>query len=162
MKSKGLFSFAREISNAIQNHGKILDNLEVWAEPGRYISTGCMHILVKVIDVKKSNTVITDGGINILGWERPLTEYIPIINLTRPSEVEENITVFGSLCTPDDIWGRTLFGKGIKKDDIIIIPNQGAYTYSLRQAFIKPVPRIIRFDGENLKIIKGDKDFLSF
>ena len=29
MKSKGLFSFAREISNAIQNHGKILDNLEV-------------------------------------------------------------------------------------------------------------------------------------
>ena len=162
MKSKGLNAFARELSAAIKNNKDIMGDLEIWAEPGRWISTGCMHILVKVIDVKKSDTAITDGGINILGWERPLTEYIPLINLTRPSGAEKNITVFGSLCTPDDIWGRTLFGKDIKKDDIIIIPDQGAYTYSLRQAFIKPVPRIIRFDGKNLKTIKGDKDFLSF
>ena len=162
MRSKGIAAFSREISGAIDRHGDILGKLEIWAEPGRWISTGSMHILLKVIDLKKSDTAITDGGINILGWERPLTEYIPVINLTRPSVTEKNITVFGSLCTPDDIWGRTLFGSDIKKDDIIIIPDQGAYTYSLRQAFIKPVPRIVRFDGNNLKIIKGDKDFLSF
>ncbi|MGD9159846.1 MAG: decarboxylase [Desulfobacteraceae bacterium] len=161
MKSKGLAVFSREISGAIKRHGDILKNLEIWAEPGRWISTASMHILLKVIDVKNHDAAITDGGINILGWERPLTEYIPVINLTRPSGAEKNITVFGSLCTPDDIWCRTLFGRNIKKDDIIIIPNQGAYTYSLRQAFIKPVPRIVRYDGNNLKIIKGDKDFLS-
>jgi diaminopimelate decarboxylase len=162
MESKGLSHFSREISSAIKSHGDLLDNLEIWAEPGRWISNGSMHILLKVIDVKNSSAAITDGGINILGWERPLTEYIPVINLSRPAGKENNIAVYGSLCTPDDIWGRTLFAREIKKDDIIIIPNQGAYTYSLRQAFIKPVPRIVRFDGKNLKMIKGDKDFSSF
>lgn len=162
MKSKGLSNFSREIYAAIRGQGGILKDLEIWAEPGRWVSSGCMHLLLKVIDVKSSNAAITDGGINIIGWERPLTEYIPVINLSRPSEKENSITVFGSLCTPDDIWGRTLFGNTIKKDDIIIIPNQGAYTYSLRQAFIKPVPRIVRFDGNRLNIVKGDKDFSSF
>jgi diaminopimelate decarboxylase len=162
MESKGLSHFSREISAAIRSHGGILKDLEIWAEPGRWISNGSMHILLKVIDVKTSDAAITDGGINILGWERPLTEYIPVINLSRPAEKENSITVFGSLCTPDDIWGRTLFGRTIIKDDIIIIPNQGAYTYSLRQAFIKPVPRIVRFDGNKLNIIKGDIDFSSF
>lgn len=162
MRSKGLPAFAKEISNAIAGSGDILKGLEIWAEPGRWISTGSMHILLKVIDLKKGDSAITDGGINILGWERPLTEYIPVINLTRPSLTEKNITVFGSLCTPDDIWGRTLFGDGIKKDDVLIIPDQGAYTYSLRQAFIKPVPGIVRFDGKNIIKLKGDRDFLSF
>lgn len=162
MRSKGLINFAREISNAVKDSSPVMDNLTIWAEPGRWVSTGCMHILLKVLDVKKSSVAITDGGINMLGWERPLTEYIPVINLTSPSEIEENITVFGSLCTPDDIWGRTLFGKGVKNNDVILIPNQGSYTYSLRQAFIKPVPRIVRFDGNDLEMIKGDKDFLSF
>ena len=162
MKSKGLAYFSKEISKTIMIHEDILNDLEIWAEPGRWISTCSMHILLKVIDVKKSDIAITDGGINILGWERPLTEYIPVINLTRPSGTEKNVTVFGSLCTPDDIWGRTLFGEDIKKGDILIIPDQGAYTYSLRQGFIKPVPRIVRYDGKNLTMIKGDKDFLSF
>lgn len=160
-KSEGIDLFAREISNAVGNLGDTLDNLEIWAEPGRWVSSGSMHILLKVIDVKSSDAAITDGGINILGWERPLTEFIPVINLTRPSETEQDITLFGSLCAPDDIWGRTLFGKGVKNDDILIIPNQGAYTYSLRQAFIKPVPPVVRYDGKNLKTIKGDKNFLS-
>ncbi len=162
MKSRGLASFAREISGAIQNHGDILGKLEIWAEPGRWISTGSMHILLKVIDLKSADNAVTDGGINMLGWERPLTEYIPVINLSRPSVTEKNITTFGSLCMPEDVWGRALFGEGVRKDDIIIVPDQGAYTYSLRQAFIKPVPRIVCYDGKSLKKIKGDKDFLSF
>ncbi len=162
MKSTGLDYFALKISEALKNQGQFFKDLNIYAEPGRWISTKSMHILVKVIDIKERVNAVTDGGINILGWERPLTEYIPVINLSDPSMTENEFTVYGPLCTPDDVWGKNLFGSSIKNNDIIIIPDQGAYTYSLRQAFIKPVPRIIRYDGINLKILKGESEFLSY
>ena len=148
--AKSLDEFAREISRAIQSQGKPLADLEIFMEPGRWLSTPAMHVLVKVIDKKEATVVIVDGGINLLGWERPLSEFIPLLNLTRPSQQEFPLRVFGPLCTPLDIWGTTLFGEGIEKGDVLLIPDQGSYTYSLRQSFIKPIARIVRFDGASL------------
>jgi diaminopimelate decarboxylase len=145
--ARSLDDFAREITAALSRQGPPLSNLETWIEPGRWISTPAMHILLKVIDKKDSKTVITDGGTNLLGWERPLTEFIPLINLTRPSSGERIVRVFGSLCTPHDVWGASVFGTGIEPGDILLVPDQGAYTYSLRQSFIKPRARVIRFAG---------------
>jgi len=99
---------------------------------------------------KDKDVVITDGGINLLGWERPLSEFIPIINLTRPSLKERPLRIFGSLCTPLDIWGSSIFGEGAFPGDILLVPNQGAYTYSLRQSFIKPIARVIHYNGSSL------------
>jgi diaminopimelate decarboxylase len=149
--AKKLDYFAREIFKAISQQGRPLTDLEVWTEPGRWISTPAMHILLQVVDVKGPRTIITDGGTNLLGWERPLTEYIPVINLSRPSLIEIDTTVFGSLCTPYDIWGKGVFGDKVKTGDILIIPDQGAYTYSLRQSFIKPRAGVITYDGESLE-----------
>lgn len=146
-RAKPISFFAREIAGALRRQGAPLSDLELWAEPGRWISTPTMHILLRAVDKKDRRTVVMDGGINILGWERPLNEYIPLVNLSRPSLREMSVDVFGSLCTPDDVWGTSLFGDGIENGDVVAVPDQGAYTYSLRQAFIKPVPRVIHFDG---------------
>ncbi len=145
-----LDSFAREISRVISVQPSPIPDLEVWTEPGRWISTPAMHILLRVVEIKDSGMAITDGGINLLGWERPLTEFIPVINLTRPSVNEVNMPVFGSLCAPDDVWGLSVFGSGLEAGDVLVIPDQGAYTYSLRQEFIKPVARVIRWNGNSL------------
>jgi diaminopimelate decarboxylase len=126
-------------------------------EPGRWISTPAMHILLKVVDMKDHRTAVTDGGINILGWERPLTEFIPVINLSRPSLRELPVRIFGSLCAPYDIWGRSVYGNGIEPGDILVIPDQGAYTYSLRQSFIKPVARVVRYDGISLEEVEKEQ-----
>ncbi len=149
--SKPIDHFAREISAALKQEGSPLSDLEIWMEPGRWISTPSMHILLKVIDKKDKDVVITDGGINLLGWERPLSEFIPIINLTRPSLKERPLRIFGSLCTPLDIWGSSIFGEGASPGDILLVPNQGAYTYSLRQSFIKPIARVIHYNGSSLQ-----------
>jgi len=50
--------------------------------------------------------------------------------------------VLGSLCTPHDLWGYSYWGSGIEPGDVLLIPCQGAYTYSLRQEFIKPLPEV--------------------
>jgi diaminopimelate decarboxylase len=124
--------------------------LDIFMEPGRWISTPAMHVLLKVVDKKEATVVIADGGINLLGWERPLFEFTPVLNLTRPSLREFPVRVFGNLCTPLDIWGTTVFGEGVENGDILLVPDQGSYTYSLRQSFIKPIARVIRFDGTTL------------
>jgi len=93
--------------------------------------------------VKAPDLAVTDGGTNALGWERYESDYFPVLNLTRPSMTEKQCMVLGSLCTPHDVWGYAYWGETIKEGDILMIPTQGAYTYSLRQQFIKDLPGVI-------------------
>ena len=102
-----------------------------------------MHIIIQVIDKKAPDLVITDAGTNAVGWERFETDYFPVINLTRSGTKEKPCHVLGSLCTPHDVWGYAYFGQEIREKDILMIPTQGAYTFSLRQEFIKPLPRVV-------------------
>jgi diaminopimelate decarboxylase len=115
----------------------------VYVEPGRWIANGAMHILLTVLDKKAPDMVIVDGGINLVGWERFETDYAPVINLTSPSLKETPCWIMGSLCTPHDVWGYSFFGKSIQPGDRLFIPDQGAYTFSLRQSFIKPVAPVV-------------------
>jgi diaminopimelate decarboxylase len=131
--------FARDIGKALRQYIFPHVECEVFTEPGRWLVNDAMHILLTVVDKKGDDLVIVDGGTNIVGWERFETDYFPVINLCNPSLVERNCYIFGSLCTPHDVWGYNYFGDKIEPGDILMIPSQGAYTYSLRQPFIKPL-----------------------
>jgi diaminopimelate decarboxylase len=134
--------FARRLSEALRTHISPHAECAVYLEPGRWICNDAMHILLTVIDKKAADLVITDGGGNAIGWERFETDYFPVINLTRPGTTEHPCLILGSLCTPHDVWGYGYFGEGIEPGDVLLIPTQGAYTYSLRQNFIKPLPAV--------------------
>ncbi|HBG62585.1 MAG TPA: decarboxylase [Candidatus Omnitrophica bacterium] len=137
--------FSKKLSKALEKYiFKYLD-CDICIEPGRWLSHEAMHILLKVIDKKDKDVVITDGGTNSIGWERFEMDYFPVINLSSPALKENPCMVFGSLCTPHDLWGYSYFGKSIEEGDILLIPTQGAYTYSLRQEFIKPLPKEVHF-----------------
>jgi diaminopimelate decarboxylase len=139
--------FAREIGETLRQHIFPYVDCQVFTEPGRWLVNDSMHILLTVVDKKAEDLVIVDGGTNIVGWERFETDYFPVINLSNPSLVERNCFVFGSLCTPHDVWGYNYFGNGIKPGDILMIPSQGAYTYSLRQSFIKPLAQVFPLES---------------
>jgi diaminopimelate decarboxylase len=140
--SSPLEIFAEKIAEALQTslprsfHGRIC------MEPGRWLCHTCVHLLMTVVDVKAEDLVITDAGTNAVGWERFEQDYFPVINLTRPGLQEQPCQVLGSLCTPHDVWGYAYHGSGIRRGDLLLIPTQGAYTYSLRQTFIKPLPAV--------------------
>ena len=137
-----LENFAREIGQVLRQYIFPYVDCQVFTEPGRWLVNDSMHILLTVVDKKAEDLVIVDGGTNIVGWERFETDYFPVINLSNPSLVERDCFIFGSLCTPHDVWGYTYFGDGIRPGDILMIPSQGAYTYSLRQPFIKPLAQV--------------------
>jgi diaminopimelate decarboxylase len=103
-----------------------------------------MQFLFTVIDKKDRDLVITDAGTNVIGWERFEVDYFPILNLSRSDLIERPCQVLGSLCTPHDVWGYSYFGRNIQPGDLLMIPCQGAYTYSLGQRFIKSLPKVVR------------------
>jgi diaminopimelate decarboxylase len=134
--------FAEKLGAAIHKHLFSVVPCRICLEPGRWICNDAVHLLLSVVDKKAPDLVITDAGTNTVGWERFESDYFPILNLTRPSLHEKPCHILGSLCTPHDVWGYMYFGEDIQAGDILMIPTQGAYTYSLKQNFIKPLPAV--------------------
>ena len=55
--------------------------------------------------------------------------------------------VYGSLCTPHDLWGYTCYAAGLAPGDVLLLPAQGSYVQTLAQRFIKPVCQTVVADG---------------
>ncbi len=134
--------FARAIGEAARRW--VFPHLDctICVEPGRWLVHDAMQILVTVVDRKAPDLVITDAGTNAVGWERFEQDYVPVVNLSQPDSTERSCLIMGSLCTPHDLWGLSYCGSAIGEGDLLLIPSQGAYTYTLRQQFIKPLPRV--------------------
>jgi diaminopimelate decarboxylase len=80
----------------------------------------------------------------MLGWERFEHDYFPVINLTHPSaENEIRFRLYGPLCMPQDMWGYYIYAHTVEEGDLILVPYQGALTFSLAQSFIKPIPPVV-------------------
>ena len=152
-------TFARELSGAVREWIFPVKPCRICLEPGRWLCNDAAHILIRVVDKKESDLVITDAGTNAVGWERFETDYFPVLNLTRPAMIERPCQILGALCTPHDVWGMACFGEDVREGDLLFLPTQGAYTYSLRQQFIKALPRVVVLEQEP-RIIDND-DFLS-
>jgi diaminopimelate decarboxylase len=143
IESQPLSVFAKAIGAAVTTFLRPWVDADYYTEPGRIICAKAMHIMVRVVDKKSPKYVITDGGVNIMGWEYGESFYYPLVNLTHPSERKEiDCTMYGPLCTPHDLWGYSCYAQKIVEDDVIIIPNQGAYRYGLAQSFIKEIPEV--------------------
>ncbi len=134
--------FAQKLHQAIEKHISPLVACRICLEPGRWICSTAMHILISVSDKKEPDLVITDAATNTVGWELFEQHYCPVINLSQPLASEKKCDILGSLCTPEDIWGYSFWGAGIKDGDLLVLPHSGAYSYSLRQEFIKPLPKV--------------------
>ena len=140
--------FAERIAQAFGRHLQSRAPCRLCAEPGRWLCHAAAHLLLTVVDVKARDLVITDGGTNAVGWERFETDYFPVINLSSPELTERPCHILGSLCTPHDVWGYGYWGRSMKRGDLLLVPTQGAYTYSLRQEFIKPLPAVVMLQDD--------------
>lgn len=143
LESRSISDFAGEIGRAFKEHIPQEAGRTIYLEPGRWLCHENVHLLMKVVDVKDHSMVITDAGTNAIGWERFEHDFFPVINVSRPGLAEHACHILGSLCTPHDVWGFSYHGNSINNGDVLLIPTQGAYTYSLRQEFIKSLPRTV-------------------
>ena len=150
---------ARDILTAFEKHLGPLGKPQIWLEPGRYIVNPAVHLLLQVRDIKGKDVAITDGGTNLLGWEKLESEHCPLINLTNPATTQQKVRVYGSLCTPHDLWGFTCYAEKMEIGDILILPAQGSYVQTLAQRFIKPICQTLwcDADGETTRITQAEQ-----
>jgi diaminopimelate decarboxylase len=146
----------KEIEKSIFGEKRL--DLELWIEPGRYISSLPTSILLKVLSVKGGN-IYVDGGINLLGSSNFDFEYVPVINISRPSKTENKSKIYGPLCDPDDHWGNRYFGEKAKPGDILAVVHQGAYTFSTAWRWQKPIAPYVSFNNSKVKIVKDRETF---
>jgi len=136
--------YAKKIGIAVQAYLTPILNATYCSEPGRIICNDSMFIVLSVVDRKDEDNVVLDGGVNMVGWQRFEYEYFPLINITSPSKKEIKCNMWGNLCTTWDIWGYCCYSKKIREGNLIVVPNQGALTYSLAQNFIQPIPSVYK------------------
>lgn len=155
-----LETFAARIGDTVRRQlTPLLPRVSIYLEPGRYLATHPTSILLTVMSTK-GESVIVDGGINMLG-DYKFSEYAsaPILNATRPSMRVRRRVIFGPLCDPHDLWGHAHFGDVLRKGDVIAVLHQGAYTFSTAWRFIKALPPYVAIDGERLSLAKRAETF---
>ena len=135
-------SFLQEYIEVIEEEikNRKLEIKEVMIEPGRSIINDSISTLYTVGGVKEThggkNYVFVDGGMsdNI----RPAlyqAKYEAII-LNDHSE-KELYTVAGKLCESGDVLIDQIELNKASKDDLLLIPATGAYTYSMSSNYNK-------------------------
>ncbi len=158
-KTLPIEGYALPICKSIkENFMNFLPGIELWLEPGRFISSLPTYILLKVCAVKNGNIAV-DGGINLLGSPDFENEYAPIINISQPSLRIQRANIFGPMCDPHDHWGYSYFGEKCKKNDILAVMHQGAYTFSTAWRWQRPIAAYVSFSGKNLELVKREENF---
>ena len=144
LKIPTIEEYARAIGNSIKKYLDPIINATYLSEPGRYICNNAMHIVLSIADIKDKENCILNGGVNMIGWQRFEKEYFPLVNVTYPSKAERRYRMWGNLCTTWDIWGYYYHGSKLQEKDVIVVPYQGALTYSLAQTFINDIPVVYK------------------
>jgi diaminopimelate decarboxylase len=160
-----LEEFSKEISKAINKYvikNLNKNNIKISYEPGQFITKHSTFILTKVLAVKNQKSIIVDAGTLTMrgGYGLANYEYAPIINISKPSPTIRKENIYGSLCEPSDIWGYRYYGEQAQPGDIMAILNQGAYTFSFSQRFIKPgAPYIVITKDNKLVVARKRESF---
>ncbi|MBQ1097268.1 type III PLP-dependent enzyme [Streptomyces sp. b94] len=129
-------------------------------ESGRYLTACAGTLLLGVTNVKTGRGrthVILDGGINAFGGMSGLGRLLPThvepAATTAPADAPTvTARLVGPLCTPGDVLSRDLPGPALRPDDVVTVPNTGAYgpTASLLAFLGRPAPAEIVLRGGDL------------
>ncbi len=105
--------------------------LEIWMEPGRYLSAPAGVLLARVTQIKAKGQVRYVGvatGMNSLIRPALYGAYHEIVNLTRLAEpASEVVNVVGPICESADVLGHDRLLPPTLEGDVLLIANAGAY-----------------------------------
>ncbi|PXX71469.1 diaminopimelate decarboxylase [Nocardia tenerifensis] len=124
-------------------------------ESGRFLAGTCGTLVTRVSNIKVSRGrkfVIVDAGINTFGGMSGLGRLLPVAVGLPPDSRSEMASLVGPLCTPGDVLGRHIAVPPLAPDDLVSIPNTGAYgpTASLLMFLGRPAPMEVLVRGDRV------------
>lgn len=147
-----------EALNAMTFAGKIT------LELGRAIAASCGTYLTKVVDEKTidgQKFAITDGGIHQLTYYGQfMAMKHPYVHLLTPHHgaQEEEWTIFGSLCTINDILIKRIPFAGLRTGDILAFERAGAYcvTEGIALFLSRDLPAVVLYENGALTLARNN------
>lgn len=162
--------FAQDESTARQTEdaqlavlGDVLANMRfdgrLAIELGRAIAASCGTYATRIVDTKRNsgrNYAIVDGGIHQIAYygHAMLTQQPPCWLLSEEGgsctegAAQEPWSVFGSLCTGNDVLVKQLACAGMRVGDVLVFEKAGAYcvTEGISLFLSRDLPRVIMVD----------------
>ena len=144
-----LKSYAGYIQNKLET---LVYPVHVKFEPGKYLVSDAGVLLVKVNVVKQGfnkKFVGVNSGFHHLIRPMYYDAYHEIINLSNTELATEKYDVVGVLCE-EDTFAHDCLLSPVKKDDILMIKNAGAYGFSMSSIYNlrdKPKEVLISYEG---------------
>ena len=149
-----LRKYTAKIENEVKKHKLHLETVSI--EPGRSLINKSVTMIYTVGSVKTTmtgvNYIFVDGGMtdNI----RPAlysAEYEAFVDgkihegeISSSYEDKVKYTIAGKCCESGDKLIKDIMLPEVRRGDIILIPNAGAYTYSMASNYNKlPIPAVV-------------------
>ncbi len=137
-------------------------------EMGRALAFNCGYYIVQVRDIKTSagkNYIICDGGIHQINYDGQLRGmYKPHIQVIRQDESVSEVkkySLYGSLCTTNDVLISEFENAEIKDRDYIVFERVGAYSvYEGMSLFLSHELPAVAFYSEKdgLKLVRAQQE----
>ena len=155
-----------EFLDQINDLLKVFNNKKIYLEVGRSIAASCGYYFTRVVDLKMnkySKNAILDGGINhLVYYGQTMAMRVPFYDIIQGNidKLEESYTLYGSLCTINDIIVKGITCKKLSIGDVFVFKNVGAYssTEGISLFLSHDLPRVIilKEDGNTLLV----RDFI--
>lgn len=134
-KELDLDALHTELNAVIEQFTEHHPDTRLIMELGRYLTAVAGTYVVRVLYTKESmgqRFVVADGGTNhhmaAVGVGSFVKRNFPIRSLTRYDEpAQEQVTVTGPLCTPNDVIGKRVALPPVSPGDLLGVERSGAY-----------------------------------
>ena len=151
--------FLEEVNTSLEK----LRNKKLLIELGRSISASCGSYITSVADIKKNKNgyhVILDGGINhLVYYGQTMAMRIPYFEqYPKRNNNKEIYTLYGSLCTINDIILKSIELNKLEIGDYLVFKNTGAYsmTEGISLFLSRELPAVIIIDrDDNIKLVRN-------
>ena len=150
-------SYFKEINEVIDK----LRHKKLYLEAGRSIAASCGTYLTKVVDMKNNkngNHVILDGGINhLVYYGQTMAMRLPYFEVFPKKEVKKEIyTLYGSLCTVNDVIIKSVETQELEIGDLFIFKNVGAYssTEGISLFLSRELPGVVLYKDSKFKQVR--------
>lgn len=118
--------------------------LELWFEPGKFLTAPAGTLLVRVNTIKQNRTRTicgTDSGFPQLIRPMFYDAYHGIDNISNPNGTPGIYDICGNICETGDLFARDRALPEIREGDLLAIRDAGAYCYAMGGTYnLRPMP----------------------
>lgn len=163
-KPVDLLAFGKALSDMFADFAKSYGReLELVFENGRHYVAQAGHLLVRVVDVKRTRTHVfvgTDSGFTHLIRPTLYDAHHRILNCTRPDAKQVEVSVVGNICETGDYFARHRLLPEPRPGDILSIEDAGAYGYTMASPYnARPRPAEVMVSGGRARLVRSRESF---